>query len=152
MSHVTNVTNHVTHTQQRTKVTGDPNKVDTYFSQIDAGYKTLVELSDRWDEYMAAGDGDVYIHPPFHPTPIHPPPHTPTPPLPSASPALFLSHTYTHTHIHTLTSLWPLAMATNIYPPPALYTHISPPLLPFALPPHMHTHTPTHTNTRIHTH
>jgi len=59
MSRVTNVTNHVTHTQQRTKVTGDPNKVDTYFSQIDAGYKTLVELSDRWDEYMAAGDGDV---------------------------------------------------------------------------------------------
>ena len=43
----------------RTKVTGDANKVGTYFSQIDAGYKTLVELSDRWDEYMDAGDGDV---------------------------------------------------------------------------------------------
>jgi len=43
----------------RTKVTGDANKVKTYFSQIDAGYKTLVELEERWDEYMAAGDGDV---------------------------------------------------------------------------------------------
>jgi len=43
----------------RTKVTGDANKVITYVSQIDAGYKTLVELSDRWDEYMDAGDGDV---------------------------------------------------------------------------------------------
>jgi hypothetical protein len=40
-------------------VTGDKNKVSTYFSQIDAGYKTLVELSERWDEYIAAGDGDV---------------------------------------------------------------------------------------------
>ena len=29
----------------RTKVTGDANKVSTYFSQIDAGYKTLVELA-----------------------------------------------------------------------------------------------------------
>jgi len=43
----------------RTKVTGDKNKVSTYFSQIDAGYQTLVELADRWDEYIAAGDGDV---------------------------------------------------------------------------------------------
>ena len=40
-------------------MTGDKNKVSTYFSQIDAGYKTLVELSERWDEYIAAGDGDV---------------------------------------------------------------------------------------------
>jgi len=43
----------------KTVVTGDKNKVSTYYSQIDAGYKTLVELADRWDEYMDAGDGDV---------------------------------------------------------------------------------------------
>ncbi|EKX41636.1 hypothetical protein GUITHDRAFT_164343 [Guillardia theta CCMP2712] len=41
------------------KVTGDPNKVSTYLSQIDAGYQTLVELQEKWDGYIAAGDGDV---------------------------------------------------------------------------------------------
>ena len=101
MSRVTHPMNHVTHTQQRTKVTGDPDKVDTYFSQIDAGYKTLVELSDRWDEYMAAGDGDVYIHPSLHPPLPSPPPHTHL--LPLCPPLLLhsFSHIRTRTHIYT---------------------------------------------------
>ncbi|KAJ1492854.1 hypothetical protein T484DRAFT_2871927 [Baffinella frigidus] len=46
-------------TGTQTKVTGDKNKMSTYYSQIEAGYETLVDLGDRWDAYVAAGDGDV---------------------------------------------------------------------------------------------
>ena len=42
-----------------TKVNGDKNKMSTYSSQIQAGYETLVDLGERWDAYVAAGDGDV---------------------------------------------------------------------------------------------
>lgn len=42
-----------------TKVTGDPRRMKTYFSQIEAGYRQLEDLSARWDIYANAGDGDV---------------------------------------------------------------------------------------------
>jgi len=42
-----------------TKITGDPNKMGTYYSQIHAGLETLEELDQRWDSYIEAGDGDV---------------------------------------------------------------------------------------------
>lgn len=42
-----------------TKITGDPRRMTTFFSQIEAGYKQLEQLSERWDVYAGAGDGDV---------------------------------------------------------------------------------------------
>mmetsp|Transcript_32474 Transcript_32474/g.63444 ORF Transcript_32474/g.63444 Transcript_32474/m.63444 type:complete len:279 (-) Transcript_32474:353-1189(-) len=42
-----------------TKLTGDKDKLSTYYSQINAGYLTLVDLEGRWDQYVASGDGDV---------------------------------------------------------------------------------------------
>jgi len=42
-----------------TKVTGDPKKMATYYSQIHAGLETLEELDEKWDGYIEAGDGDV---------------------------------------------------------------------------------------------
>ena len=41
------------------QLTGDKNKLSTYFSQINAGLLTLVDLDQRWDQYIASGDGDV---------------------------------------------------------------------------------------------
>jgi len=40
------------------QLTGDKNKLSTYFSQINAGLLTLVDLDERWDQYIASGDGD----------------------------------------------------------------------------------------------
>jgi len=42
-----------------TKITGDAKKLATFYSQINAGLLTLQDLYDRWDDYVASGDGDV---------------------------------------------------------------------------------------------
>jgi len=42
-----------------TKLTGPKDKLSTFYPQINAGYITLVDLNDRWDQYNESGDGDV---------------------------------------------------------------------------------------------
>uniref|UniRef100_A0A6U4SMM7 Uncharacterized protein n=1 Tax=Hemiselmis andersenii TaxID=464988 RepID=A0A6U4SMM7_HEMAN len=42
-----------------TKLTGPKNKLSTFYPQINAGYLTLVDLDERWDQYNDSGDGDV---------------------------------------------------------------------------------------------
>lgn len=49
----------LTHTPSPLQPTGPADKLSTYYSQISAGYLTLVDLEKRWDQYVAAGDGDV---------------------------------------------------------------------------------------------